>query len=505
MEQRISGGMIERLDAYREKLREVYCEIPVKGIYYNSRSSMDFSFEASDNKLHRVNLDPMVSSVIVSSVVPKSCVLYKGGHGGGKTSMIEETSSSIFAVPKKDIVEAMIRGNDDQNVNTLLASYNIGKLLTKGDEEVRWRKFVTCPVKIIDELNRFPPTAQNALFEILNKGRVEFGGGHIYEVDDFEVFATENPNDVGTYPMSRPFLDRFGLCIPAPQLPSAEDLMALSSRRDDKLYAFEASKRNIDIKEAKELEKLVNDTVRISNDGLLYMIYFAQALATCSRGDFSDKSHSCLAVGERCKGCEYDTKETLCQYSQDGFSGRAFLDLQRWSKGYAFFLDAFKDKANPEVQQGIVEAIAPYVLYHRVEPNEAIFTKEPFFGRKLEYLKTMAEKARKSYATVRAPLLEIPDILSGKLAPEKAKIYEVKKDLVVKEHFLPIVEAAKLEEFRALYKGLDEALELTEQEIIDLEKTMTFNTSIPARAKAFLRAKALTKLKGGESQGAQTL
>ena len=138
----------------------------------------------------------------------------------------------------------MIRGNDDQNVNTLLASYDMGKLITGKGEDVKWRKFVTCPVKIADEINRFPPTAQNALFEIFNKGRVEFAN-EVYDIKQFELFATMNPNDPGTYPMSRPFLDRFGLCIPVPQMPSAEDLMSLSSRKDDKIYKHEIPEKRL--------------------------------------------------------------------------------------------------------------------------------------------------------------------------------------------------------------------------------------------------------------------
>lgn len=485
------------MDSYREKLRDVYSEIPLKGIYYNSRSSMDFSYIRPDKKLCQVYLDPMVSSVIVSAVVPKSCVLYRGGHGGGKTSMIEEVSTSLFDIPKDEIVSAMIRGNDDQNVNTLLAAFKIGKLL-KGEEEVKWRKFVTCPIKIADEINRFPPTAQNALFEIFNKGRVEFVD-NVYEVNDFELFATENPRDVGTYPMSRPFLDRFGICIPAPQLPSAEDLMALSARKDDKIYKFDAPKRTTSLDDAKEMEKIVNDSVKISNDGLLYMIYLAQSLETCTRGDFGDKTHCEISLEERCKGCGYSTDASLCRFTEGGFSGRAFLDLQRWSKGYSYFLNAFENPKDPKVQMSVIETLVPYSLYHRVDPNDALFTKDPYFGRKLYYLKEIAKKARESFATIKEPLAEIPAILKGDMDPDKAKIKNVKKDLVVVEHFAPIVEASKLPEFRTMYNAIENSDRMAEDELVELEKHLVFETELPPRAKAFLRSKAKVKSEGGQT------
>ncbi|MFH1501371.1 MAG: AAA family ATPase [archaeon] len=493
----MNEGVKEKLDGHRERLREVYVKLPMKDIYFNSRSQMTFKFMDPEGELKTNYIDPMTSSVIVSSVVPGSCVLYRGGHGGGKTTMIEEASTRLFDIPKKDIIEAMIRGNDDQNVNTLLAYYNIGKLLAKGEEEVKWRKFVTCPIKIIDEVNRFPSRALNGLFEIINKGRVEFADA-IYECDRYEIFATENPKDVGTYPMSKPFLDRFGLCIPSPQLPSVEDLMALSKRRDDKIYKTDGPKNPLTMDQAKEMEGLVADNIHISNDGLMYAMYLGQALQTCERADFSDKAHSDLSLDQRCKDCGFNTDESLCRMTEDGFSGRGFLELQRWAKGYSFFLNAFEDAENPEVQQGVIQALVPYVLYHRTTPNNALFTKAPNWGQRLKYLGKLAAKASEAYATIKEPLAEIPRILRGDLDPDRALIKDVDKDIVVQQHFFPIVMASKDKMFRKLYEGIESREHISEQDLIDLCKTLSFETELSPRAQTFLREKAKAKLERAE-------
>src|SRR3989344_9481768 len=218
----------------REKVRKVYTDIPVQEVYFNSRGSMKFEYKNPQGEIRKTYLDPMTSSVIMNALVPKSGVIFRGGHGGGKTTLVEKVSYMLTGIPEDEITSAMIRGNDDQNVNTLLATLKLGKLFVDGEEEVIWRNFVKCPVKIIDEINRFPPAAQNALFEIMNRGRAEFIDQE-YEIKDFMAFATENPNDTGTYPLSKPFLDRFGFCIPAPQLPSASDQYLLATRADDKL------------------------------------------------------------------------------------------------------------------------------------------------------------------------------------------------------------------------------------------------------------------------------
>ncbi|HLC78686.1 MAG TPA: MoxR family ATPase [Candidatus Nanoarchaeia archaeon] len=488
----------KKMDAYREVLRDVYSSIATDRIYVNSRANMDFTYEDHKGEIKTVTLDPMTSVVINSAIVPKSTVLIKGGHGGGKTSMIEEVSSRLFDVPKKEIVAAMIRGNDDQNVSTLLGTYHMGKLIATGEEEVRWRKFVTCPIKIADEINRFPPTALNALFEIFNKGRVEFAD-QVYEVDDFELYATENPNDAGTYPMSKPFLDRFGISVPASQLPAIEDMMALSARRDDKIYPFKENGYKQSMKEAKEMEKIVADNVKMGNEALLYSIYLGQSLSSCIRGDFGDKSHSELSLEERCKGCDFLTSESLCRRTMDGFSGRAYLDLQRWAKAYSYFLNAFKNPSKPEVQLGIVESVAPFVFFHRVTPNEEYSGKDPFFGMKLSYMRDIAKRAREAYVLIKDPLMEIPRVLSGEISPDSAKINQVKKDLVVREHFMPIINAARDRDFRTIYDKLEETEKVSYSEVIDLDKAMTFTTKISPRGRTFLREKAMTKLDGGAS------
>ncbi len=495
----------KEMDDYRRRLEEIYCQIPVEGIYYNSRSSIDVTFQNSSGDLKSLSIDPMVSSVIITSVVPKCCVLYRGGHGGGKSTMIENVTARLYDVPREDVVEAMIRGNDDQTVQTLLSYLNLGKLMTTGEEEVKWRKFATCHVKMIDELNRFPPSAQNALFEMLNLGRIGFLDA-VYQIDDFALFATENPNDVGTYPMSRPFMDRFGLCIPVPQLPSAEDLMALSTRRDDRIYKFEDSSNPLTMKESKRMSKLVSDNIKISNDALLYMIYATESLATCLRGDFGDKSHSELSLDERCKGCDHDTTESLCKMAASGVSGRAFLDLQRWTKAYSFFLNAFSNPEKPEVQMSMVESLIPYILYHRLEPNDGVFTKAPYFGMRLAYLQKFAEKARMGYTTVREPLSQMPAILKGETDVDSTKLVDAaRKDLVVQEHFMPIARAAKLPAFRAVYDKIESSTELDEEDLIKLERTLTFDSDIPPRARAFLLEKAKGKVKGNVLEGVQTI
>jgi MoxR-like ATPase len=479
-------------EKHRDNVRKIYTAVSTTGVYYNSRGFMQFSFKDAKGNIRKNFLDPMTSSAIVNALVPKSGVIYRGGHGGGKTTMVEKVSHMLTSIPEEDISRAMIRGNDDQNVNTLLATLKFGDLMTKGEENITWRKFVESPVKIIDEINRFPPPAQNALFEILNRGRVEFLD-HIKQIDDFMVFATENPNDAGTYPLSKPFVDRFSFCVPAPQIPSAQDQYLLAERIDDKIQAIEVESI-MTMKDLKEIREAISKDIKMSSDSLIYSIYLTQALSTCERGDYKDKSHNDIGMEERCKGCDFDTTSAVCKMTETGVSGRAFLDFQRWGKAYAFLIGAFPNQKKPEVQLETIETIAPFLMYHRLEPNDMILCRAPYFGERLRYIQDIVAKVTQAYNTVKDPLKEVPQILRGDIDPTDAKLQDAEKDIVIKHHFLPLIMEAGKDEFRDIYNEINKIDQnYTSQKMQELETRLVLETELQPHATKYLLSKALSK------------
>jgi MoxR-like ATPase len=477
-------------ETLRDKVRLVYTEIPAQGVYYNSRGAMEFTYKGADSKVHKSYLDPMTSAVIVNALVPKSGVIFRGGHGGGKTTLVQKVAHMMTGIDETEIARAMIRGNDDQNVNTLLATLRFGKLMTTGEEEVIWRKFVQSYVKIIDEVNRFPPPAQNALFEILNKGAAEFCDEYT-EIEDFMFFATENPKDPGTYPLSKPFLDRFSFCVPAPQIPTASDQYLLADRPDDKLVGITV-KQVMSLDELKKAKKAISEDIKMSSDALIYSIYLTQAIASCARGDYFDKAHSEIAVGERCKNCGYNTNVAVCKMTEKGISGRAFLDFQRWGKAYSWFLNAFEDAEMPQVQLETIQTIAPYLMYHRVEPSESLLAKDPYYGRRLALLQDLVTRATQAYATVKDALKEVPKVLRGEIAPKDSAINNVDKDLVVNAHFKPLIEEADKKEFRELY-DLIASNEMTAEKLAEIKRTLSLGTELRPHAQKYLLSKAIEK------------
>ncbi len=488
----INAQALKRHEDYRSKMQDALLGLPLGAIYLNSRTGMKLQYVGSDGKPHTRHLDPMGSSTIANALVPMGGVIYRGGHGGGKTTLAQKAAYMVTGIPESE--HGYISGNDDQNVSTLIASFKTGKLLTTGEEEVVWRKFVKSPVKIIDELNRFPPPAQNALFRLLNKGVAEFVD---YEtgVEDFILMATENPNDPGTYPLSRPFVDRFGLCVPAPQIASAQDQYALLQRPDEKLAGLKVDKK-LSWEELGKLRKMVSEDVTLDPETKLYAIYLTQAVSTCVRADGNDKSHNALRIPDRCKGCHFDTSNSVCQATQTGISGRAALDLQRYAKAYAWLADAFADPKNPGVQPSIVEAVAPYAFFHRLEPVETRLKENGgsgAVGAEFKYVSSVVARASQGYAAVRDVLVtDFPEIMDGEREFTGSRLEAAANgDIVLQTQFAPLARQASAPEFREFAKRLQQ--DLSEGELMDVSRGVMFGSELETEAKEYLMSRVREK------------
>jgi MoxR-like ATPase len=455
-------------DRLRQKAWEAYVRIPLDDIYYNSRGSLEFTWQEAgeQGEQRKLHVDPMASAAIVNALVPKSGVLYRGGHGGGKTILMEKVGHMLTGIPERELNEAIIRGNNSHNYQSTVATPHLGKLIRDGDtSDVRWSRFVTSYFKGIDEINRFPPDVQNYFLDLLNRGRAQdIVSQQVLELDDYVFFATENPDDPGTYPLSRPLLDRFGICIPAPQLPSIVDQDLLADRYDDKLRAVRA-RPVMGLDELRTARRIISEDVKLSDMAAIYATYLTQWLSTCTRADFASKDHNAIEVGERCKDCPIEPQQ-ICSATQRGVSGRAFYDFVRWGKAYAWFLglleterDTGSGKApiEPEVPQHVIEALAPFLLYHRLEPAPRYFAREPYYGQPLEYTRMLITRIDTAFAGCQGLIREeFPRILNGSLpyAESQLSMYP-DKDLVMSQFFKPLSQEASRKEFRTLYDRIN--------------------------------------------------
>ena len=125
-------------------------------------------------KISTKKLPEILSLCVLNAIVPNSAMLLIGGHGGGKTSLVNLIGRMFTANALNNIENSIIRGHPQLTEEKLIGTLKLGKLMKEGEEEVVWRQFVTNFWKIIDEVNRLTPYAQDILLSLLAEGTVKY-------------------------------------------------------------------------------------------------------------------------------------------------------------------------------------------------------------------------------------------------------------------------------------------------------------------------------------------
>ena len=188
-------------------------------------------------------------------------------------------------------------------------------------------------VVLADEINRATPKAQSALLEAMEERQVTADGSTRALPAPFFVIATQNPTQqIGTYPLPESQLDRFLMRIAMgyPDRAAERDLLLARDRRE--LLA----------------------EVRPALDGAGVLALQAEVAKIGCRPALLDYVQDLLDASRRSGAFVH------------GLSPRAGLGLLRAARAWAFL--AGREWVLPED----VQAVAPAVLAHRLQPRDAI-------------------------------------------------------------------------------------------------------------------------------------
>ncbi|OLS30700.1 MAG: hypothetical protein ThorAB25_08270, partial [Candidatus Thorarchaeota archaeon AB_25] len=274
-------------------------------------------------------------------------------------------------------------------------------LMKEGVEVVVWRRFVTDFWKIIDEVNRLTPHAQNILLSLLAEGEVKYYD-EIKRCEEYCLYATLNPADAGTFDMGPPFLDRFGMAVPI-TMPTVNDLELILAARDERLFGFDELWQVPPVLTEEKLLTIWNlaDKVFVSNEASEFMRSVVREFGACIRVDKSQSSGYTVETG-LCDGCHFDTAKSVCNKVIVPLSVRAAKDLNRYSKAAAWLVGA------QEVTVEIVKSLAPLVFWHRTRLVRDELERSPYYGDVYAYTKHLVELAASRFAQ-RAPAIAIMD------------------------------------------------------------------------------------------------
>ena len=411
----------------------------------------------------------ILTLAVINALVPRGTMLLYGGHGGGKTTLVKVLGAMMTRMDKSEIEKTILRGHPHLTEEKIIARMDLGKLLRDGEEVVHWRPFVNSFWKIIDEVNRIPPHIQDILFSLLAEGVVKYAG-EAKSVKDYVLYATLNPHDVGTFEMGLPFMDRFSIAVPV-TMPQMAELHEILFRKEERIHELGKAglPKVMDEETIKTIWNIV-DEIRVPEDTAFFITYLVASMRACVR--IRKEVSETIKVGpELCEGCHYNTDNSVCNKVISPPSVRVILDLRRYSKALAWLLGL------DEVPISVVYALAPYIIWHRVEFVRDAVEKRPFYGDKLKFAKHLIDLIYKRFTLNYKKYMNwIAKAKKGTLTPTEKNQIKVaaNSDIVVKTDLM-----AKIEQFlNKTYREYRKKIEQFKSKIESMRRTTDTKTLI---------------------------
>ncbi len=422
-------------------------------------------------------LPEILSLCVLNALVPNSAMLLIGGHGGGKTTLVKLLGRMFTAYSLNEIENSIIRGHPQLTEEKLIGTLKLGKLMKEGEEEVVWRKFVTNFWKIIDEVNRLTPYAQDILLSLLAEGTVKYYDS-IITINKFCLFSTINPHDVGTFELSKPFLDRFGISVPI-SMPASHDLQLILSGKDEKYSGWDELTQVPKILTIDDLMEIWYYVNRLPFSSVVnnYIHAIIREFTLCARVDKGNTEDLKPSTG-LCSGCHFNTAQNICNKIDSILSVRVAKDLLRYSKAITWLLNL------SIVDINVVNTIAPYVISHRVDYVKRELDKSPYYGNKFEFSKNILNLIQKRFKK-REICYQINERFRAG-SPKENDLTELKKfeknDLIVKYDLIPFVNSVNNKIYPPLAQQINDATKKGDiNKLAEIRNNLMENIDFPNR------------------------
>ncbi|XEO76374.1 hypothetical protein WKT22_01398 [Candidatus Lokiarchaeum ossiferum] len=407
-------------------------------------------------KLITKRLPEILTICILNALSPNSAMLLVGGHGGGKTSIVKYLGRMFTGMSLAEAEECILRGHPQLTEEKIIATLNIKKLMKEGEEEVIWRRFSSNFWKIIDEVNRCSPYTQNILLSLLAEGKIKYYDS-VLNISKYCVYATLNPNDVGTFEMAAPFLDRFGISVPI-SMPKSQDLAIILSSHDEKLGGYDEL---IQVPQVLTVEQLLNiwyevENITCSQEALDFIHAIIREFTLCERIDKGNSDYLKPSTG-LCAGCHYNIPNKIpCCNSDSILSVRVAKDLLRYSKALSWLLN------QPEISINTIITLAPYVISHRVTYIERLINTSPYWGNKYKYTQKMLEIIQKRFLVRKKAYQIIQNLQAGTSSDEEMNTIKMmaKSDLIIIQDLLPLAQSLFTKPYQEKVQIMEKAHQL---------------------------------------------
>ena len=325
---------------------------------------------------------------LANACLRNRAVLLYGGMGANKTTLVNLLGAAFMGRSFSEIENIMVSGHPEQTEEKIVGFLD-PRQWTRHDgdsKEVLWTPWARSQWKVINEINRFPTGKQNLFLEILQKRTIAYAG-NVLEPGDTCYFATMNPEFSATYTLDEALLDRISACVPAVQPDFLGDIALLTREREVRDLAEELPRFSKD--EFDLLPSCVSG-VELETSVELAIISILRDFTLCERALEYDKTQLSGTRPSKglCVGCHYfNNPEAICWQTDEGLSDRVRQDLRDYTRAIAFLTEKL---GNIEV----LRAVAPYVIWHRVNLNSSSLDRPPYYGtRRLDYIRDLVERS----------------------------------------------------------------------------------------------------------------
>lgn len=309
-------------------------------------------------------------------------LVFVGGPGRGKTTMA--TLMALLAgAPLNEVRRAVQHGHPQLTLADLFGSPLPGDLVRAedaSDVKVRWRRWVTARVKIIDEYNRIPTKTQSALLSLMAEGYAEQYEQTV-ECGVSAWYLTANDDQGGgTFSVIEALRDRIDGVVRCP--PLHPGLMRVLAERVAGGSAPEEFVPGDLVWTNDELDAAAREVREVTVPAVLRDLLglFLGQLDFCRRAsdrlEYQTKDTLHLAgrrVGHVCtEDCPLDKSVNLCTQTESGVSPRAGQALLHFAQALAYF------RGRTEVGIEDARAVLPWVLHDKLPLNaQSSFFQKP--------------------------------------------------------------------------------------------------------------------------------
>ncbi|TFG10116.1 hypothetical protein EU538_02940 [Candidatus Thorarchaeota archaeon] len=470
--------MASRNELLREKVWNVIGTVESRGLFVHSEDLPIRYSDTGGSSTKKSSLPLIVGTCVLNAIVPRSAMLLVGGHGGGKTTLIKLLGRMMTGSSIDEVEAGILHGHPQLTEEKMVATLKPGPLMKEGKEVVVWRRFVTGFWKILDEINRLTPHAQNILLSMLAEGELKYYD-EVKKCEEYCLYATMNPSDAGTFDLAPPFLDRFGIAVPI-TMPSVDDLELILASRDEKLFGYDELWQVPAILEVEDLLTIWNlaDKMPVTSEASEFMRALVREFGACIRVDKSQVQEPNIDSG-LCDGCHFNTTKSVCNKVLIPLSVRAAKDLNRYSKAVAWLFGA------SEVNVEIVKSVAPLVFWHRTLFGRDEIAKPPFYGDRFEFTRHLVELAAARFAKRGAAFTLIERFKHGRASKEDlSELREMSKsDLLVKLDYVRFAKELTRSAYVKMVRRIEESIDDEDvEDLTDIHDTLMRDADFPNRS-----------------------